>query len=232
MAVERQRALQGIAAGGSADSGSQAFRVLLRRYRLAAGLTQEALAERAGLSARAISDLERGLRQTPQRQTVTLLTQALRLTGDDLATLEAAVLRRRGPAASRKQSEAGAGPRNVPPLPALPQLRPALVGREQELAAVAGLVTRPDVRLVTLTGPGGVGKTRLAYEVVARTQDAYRDGACVVALAGLSEPTAVASAVAEALGVLGTAGRGLVERLRAILRDGQRLLVLDNLEHL
>ena len=86
MAVERQRALQGIAAGGSADSGGQAFRVLLRRYRLAAGLTQEALAERAGLSARAISDLERGLRQTPQRQTLTLLTQALRLTGDDLAT--------------------------------------------------------------------------------------------------------------------------------------------------
>ena len=65
--------------------------MLLRRYRLAAGLTQEALAERAGLSARAISDLERGLRQTPQRQTLTLLTQALRLTGDDLATLEAAV---------------------------------------------------------------------------------------------------------------------------------------------
>ena len=262
VAVERQRAREGVAVGGSADSGSQSFRVLLRHYRLAAGLTQEALAERAGLSVRAISDLERGLRQTPQRQTLNRLTQALRLSGDDLATLEAAVHRRRGPAVSRLQTEAVAGPRIVLELPELPQLLPALVGRERELAAVAGLVTRPDVRLVTLTGPGGVGKTRLAHEVVARTRDAYRDGTCVVALAGLADPAAVASAVAEAMGVLGTAGwgvggggtsqqagrgvgggagaerggqqagRGLVERLRAILRDEQRLLVLDNLEHL
>ena len=241
-AVERQRAPQGMAAGQRGQSEGESFRVLLRRHRLAAGLTQEDLAERAGLSARAISDLERGRRHTPQRHTLTLLTQALRLTGDDLAAFEASVQRRRRPLEERPQTAEGAEPRAAP---SLPLLLPELIGRERELAAVVRLVTRPDVRLVTLTGPGGVGKTRLAHEVVASTTDFYRDGSWVVPLAGLTDPAAVAAAVAEAIGLLGAAGRGvggresspragrgLVERLGTTLRDGRRLLVLDNLEHL
>src|SRR5947209_3362519 len=75
------------------------FGALLKRYRLAAGLTQEALAERAGISTRAVSDLERGLYQAPQRDTVARLSAALELAEYDSATLQAAVARRRGPSA-------------------------------------------------------------------------------------------------------------------------------------
>src|SRR5438552_7945360 len=74
-----------------------AFGELLRRYRVAAGLTQERLAERAGLSARAVSDLERGARRAPQRATLQLLAAALDLAGEDQAALAASVVRARGP---------------------------------------------------------------------------------------------------------------------------------------
>jgi class 3 adenylate cyclase len=86
------------------------FGELLRRYRVAAGLSQEALAARAGLSARGISDLERGLRHAPQRQTLQLLAEALGLSAEQRATLEAVVVRRRGPAGAVR--DAGEMPDN------------------------------------------------------------------------------------------------------------------------
>ena len=149
------------------------FGELLRRARVAARLSQDALAERAGLSARGISDLERGARATPHRETVRLLAQALGLESAGAAALEAAVHRRRGPmaGAARGRGEcADHGPAPVPPVGLLlPQNLPAqvtsFIGREREIAAVLALVRREDVRLVTLTGPGGVGKTRLVQQV-------------------------------------------------------------------
>ncbi len=92
---------------GSAERAS--FGALLKRYRVAAGLSQEALAERARLSARAISALERGLRQAPYRNTVGLLVQALGLSKQEATALEATVPRRRGPAAAPSASAAPAG---------------------------------------------------------------------------------------------------------------------------
>src|SRR5215211_6433396 len=117
------------------------FGDLLRRHRLAAGLTQEELAERAGVSTRGISDLERGARGLPRQDTLQLLLQALELSIADRAALVAAARRRIAP--TRRRDETGEGR-------ALPVSPTPLVGREHEVATVYALLQDRDVRLVTL----------------------------------------------------------------------------------
>jgi predicted ATPase/DNA-binding CsgD family transcriptional regulator/Tfp pilus assembly protein PilF len=117
----------------------------------------------------------------------------------------------------------------------LPQSRlPApltpLVGREREIAAICALIWRPEVRLVTLTGTGGVGKTRLALGVTAAASSAFADGICFLALAPLIDPELVLSTIAQALGVLEQGSRPLLDRLQDHLREKQLLLLLDNFE--
>jgi predicted ATPase/class 3 adenylate cyclase/DNA-binding CsgD family transcriptional regulator len=112
----------------------------------------------------------------------------------------------------------------------LPIQRSALIGREREIAEIRALVLRPDVGLVTLIGPGGTGKTRLAIQVAAETIDQFEDGACFVALAPIRDPTLVAATIGQALGVPMDGNRPPLEAIESYLRDREILLVLDNLE--
>jgi len=105
-----------------------------------------------------------------------------------------------------------------------------LLGREREVAEIADLLRHADVRLLTLTGTGGTGKTRLALQSAAELIDEFEDGVFLVALAPISDPGLVASTVAGALSVSESAGRALKEDLRNFLSDKELLLVLDNFE--
>ncbi len=204
------------------------FGALLRRYRLNAGISQEELADRAGLSVRGISDLERGVRRTPQRETVRLLAEALGLSEAERLDLERFVGRRRGAALVPSM------PPDVPPSGTinLPVPSTPLVGRQRETAAVRELILDLGARLVTLTGAGGVGKTRLALRIAEELSGAFTQGVHFIPLSSIAEPTLLASEIAHALGVSETSGQGPEEALAGYLRDRQVLLVLDNFEHL
>src|SRR5437764_6117987 len=109
------------------------------------------------------------------------------------------------------------------------QLTP-LIGREQEIQAACALLGQPEVRLVTLTGTGGVGKTRLGLQVATDLLDDFADGVCFIQLAPVSDPALVVATIAGALGVKEIGERALFDLLKAYLRGKRRLLVLDNFE--
>src|SRR5688572_19792315 len=137
--------------GTVAEPGNTRFGELLRGFRARAGLNQAALAERAGLSVRGVSDLERGLKSRPYVETIRRLAEALDLSERDRAALLTAA--------------GHAVPARPVPRPRLPAPLTSFIGREAEVASVATLLRDDAARLVTLTGPGGVGKTRLAIQV-------------------------------------------------------------------
>jgi predicted ATPase/DNA-binding XRE family transcriptional regulator len=197
------------------------FGDLLRQHRNAAGLTQEDLAERSGLSVDTISLLERGEHRRPHRYTMQSLADALGLSQSDRIRFESSAHKPAGDATARVARSAD-----------IPLQLTTFIGREREAEEVRHRLLRPDVRVLTLTGPGGVGKTRLGLEVARQVQDRFSDGAHFVALAPITDPAHVPSAIAHALRVKQDAGQSAAEALEHHLLERQLLLVLDNFERL
>jgi transcriptional regulator with XRE-family HTH domain len=175
---------------GTADS----FGAQLRVIRMRAGLSQEALAERAGLGVATLRALEREARSRPHPGTVTRLADALELAAPDrVAWLQLALT---------QPTDTGSAAA-IPPaldLVRLPVPPTPLIGRETEVTAARALLepTTSSTRLLTLVGPGGVGKTRLALAVTETLVDAYPGGVTFVDLAPLRDHQLVAATIARA----------------------------------
>jgi len=203
-----------------------AFGELLRRYRRVAGLTQEELAARSGVGVRSITDLERAVAHTARRDTLRRLAAALGLAGEAAAAFEALARNRSTTLAPLTAPSPHAV--HAPTLPASPT---PLIGRDAVVATAVDFLSRATTRLLTLTGPGGVGKTCLAVRVAEELRDRFADKVVFVPLAPLNAHHLVILAVARALGAREGAVELPPESVATYLRERELLLVLDNFEH-
>ncbi|MBK9710306.1 MAG: tetratricopeptide repeat protein [Kouleothrix sp.] len=228
-----------------------AFGQRVKQYRKDLDLTQEDFAERVGCSIETVSKIERGERR-PSKQVAERMAQVLELPLESRAAFVRAA--RALPAESSDRPELAA--RAAPPAPALSIHSPSpaqpeppvvgaphkprmnlpapptpLVGRAAELAELAALLDDPSCRLLTLTGPGGIGKTRLAIETAALHAGAFADGVAFVSLATVGSPDLL-PAIADALGFGLYDQADLSGQLLEYLREKSLLILLDNFEHL
>lgn len=204
------------------EMSRQPFGALLRGHREAAGLTQEELAERSGLTAKGISALEGGERRRPYPQTVRALADALDLSVDARNRFIASVSRQ---AATERAASA--------PETTLPTYQAGLLGRDEDLRLIVDQLRDPDVRLLTLVGPGGVGKTRLAVAAAEAMRDSgafYRVWFCD--LSTLRRPSDVPYALARSIGLAFSSSGHPMVAMERHLGDRPTLLVVDNFEHL
>lgn len=202
------------------------FRAWLKRQRAKRGLTQESLGELVGYSAQTIRKIEGGHRR-PSLQLALRLAEVLQLAPEEQeAWMSAARL-------VAEPDELAAAPPRDPAAPArnLPAYLTPFVGREREQAQLAGLLARPDCRLVTVLGPGGVGKTRLTVEL-ARSVAGFADGVAFVSLAPVAAHTGIVPSIADALGFAFSGAADPLVQLLTYLRERRVLLILDNLEQL
>jgi predicted ATPase/DNA-binding XRE family transcriptional regulator len=196
------------------------FGAQLKALRETAGFTQEELATIAGLSVHAVSALERGERRRPHVETVRALSAALDLTGP---TMNAFLASARAPADAAAVDELSGVSLPLPPT--------ALLGRETEMETLRRWLSDPASRLITLVGPGGVGKTRLVLELARTTAEEGATRVAFVSLAAIRDAAFVAPAIAEGLGLTDISAADLARRARAACGDQPTLLVLDNFEH-
>ncbi len=202
------------------------FGDLLRQHRLAAGLTQESLAERAGLSVHGIQKLERGATH-PYLDTAQRLIVALQLGGIDEVLFKTAARpapRRREPHQSASASASEPARHN------LPLSTTSFVAHAGQIERVTERLR--DSRLLTITGSGGCGKTRLALEVARDLVSEFADGVWLIELAPLADASLVSQTIATALGIRDVPGRPAADLLTEYLRSRHALLVLDTCEHL
>jgi len=191
----------------------------LKRLRRAAGMTQEELAERAGISARTVSDVERGLRTLVHQDTARRLISALGLSEEQRQRFE---MLARGDSGAHAQTAATAG---------LPTVLTPFLGRSEELDAIHAALLGGGVRLLTLTGPGGIGKTRLALEAARRSESSWPDGVYFISLGELKDASLVAPEIAKAVGAV-ESEPALQEVLIRRFNGKRALIVLDTFEHL
>ena len=210
-----------------AEQAAPGFGGLLRQLRAEAGLTQEELAEAARLSPRTVSDLERGISRTARKDTALLLANGLGLAGRVRGVFVAAAQGRvlAAEVLTARSQAPGALAGNLPV-----QLS-SFIGRTGELAGLAAAMRRSP--MVTVTGPGGVGKTRLALHAAADQLPSFRDGAWLCELHQAVDEETMAQAVATALRARPRPGLSAAGSIVEFLRTKNALLlVLDNCEHL
>ncbi|MBI5933763.1 MAG: tetratricopeptide repeat protein [Chloroflexi bacterium] len=208
------------------DEPRISFGEWLTRRRKSLNLTRDALAKRVPCSVSTLRRLESDdLRASPSLAEA--LARALNLPEGQRAVFIAFARGERADLPVEHPLPAGGG---APP-DTLPAALTPLVGRKREIAAISETLHKPGVRLLTLTGPPGTGKTRLSLAVAQKLARSFRDGAYFIALAPVADPKSVPAAIAQALG-LKESRVGILPALTEFLRDKRLLLVLDNFEHL
>jgi transcriptional regulator with XRE-family HTH domain len=210
---------------------TRSFGDWLKHKRRALDLTQAALAGRVGCSAAAIRKLEAEERR-PSAQIVERLAEIFEIPQDQ----QTAFLRfARGDVRSMPSETKEDFPWHASAAPAhsnLPATVTSLIGRQQEIGEVREYLSKDNLRLVTLIGPPGIGKTRLSLEVARRALLDFPDGVFFIALASLDDPSLIALTVAQALNFVEVKRQSGTEQLSDGIRGKQMLLVLDNCEHL
>jgi predicted ATPase/transcriptional regulator with XRE-family HTH domain len=197
------------------------FGTLLKHYRLGAGLSQEGLAARAHLSARTISDLERGVHGIPHADTLALLISALSLSAQQHALLLGA---------ARPELAASLEAPPDSPSPGFPFPPTRLIGRAREHSYALDVLRRSETHLLTLTGPSGVGKTRFALQLLQDLAPDFTDGIVYVPLAPIRDAALVASAIAQTLGLREQVNSSYASQVQAFISNKHLLLALDNIE--
>lgn len=220
------------------------FFLWMKQRRTELDISRTELADQVGCSLAMIRQLEQG-RRRPSRQLAERLARSLQVTPDDwqrfLRAARAQIASAGPDDAELDDAEVAEEPRPQPGAGLLspfachgPLALPAepLLGRERDLEAALDLIMSPEAQMLTLVGPGGVGKTRLAMQLAHRMRAAFAGQAYFIGLAGLADARQIPHAIAQGMQLLGVLAAPTPERLIAALSDRQTLLLLDNLEHL